>query len=650
MGGLASFALAGLAACSLAVERGRLGRRTLALLLALGAMAFGATFLHWARMPEGTARAITVQVQHLGFYAAPLTHLVLVVAWLRRVRDRAGPARSLDDPQLLCALVFALCMYAKLYPRIDDTHLLIALPSTVVIAAWVAARLATAWARMLDVPAERIRGVIAAGAIALALLAVVPSFRALVRLDGGRPAARAMVPVDSPRAPVAMDDVHASDVQALNALLAYLRARLGPDEGIFHFPGLALVPFLLGHPSVTRHDYWYAGRPDHLEEAIVVRNLAAHPPRFAVTVNRNIGFFSNSARYYFLLRELMRERYVLAARFGRYDVLARRDVAQGPPVVEAHEFDVGGDWRAALAQPLHEPRYAVARALLARARTADGVRMLAAELAPDEPMRLLLIRAFAEVPDVHTIPYLADVFDEGSSRLRAQAGVTLNFVALATMERRYLLGRLPDEPLPSPSDLVGTIELSRARDWLRAIRPRSQVGTFATTVLAAVSDREAIPLFQEAARPLINDSYLRLMAAYALVRAGRTEYLCDLVDFLGEGRHDFQEAIPSLLLDLAPVHPDALALCLRRGLIELRPRGRETSAWVAGAAGVRGVLPALRGTLEDPERRVRIAAAWALGRLGDRTDRPELERLAHEEDEETRAFAAEALVNLDRAP
>src|SRR6185503_11482721 len=188
-----------------------------------------------------------------------------------------------------------------------------------------------------------------------------------------------------------------------------------------------------------RHDYWYAGRPDHLEEAEVVRGLAADPPRFIVTLNRNLGFFSNSARYYFVLRAFVHERYTLAARFGRYDVLTRRELAEAAPVMVDYLPPLD-DVVARLAEPLHESRRAVIEALLARAGEPEYVAREAAAATPDEPSLLLLLRAFGEAPDVRSIPFLTGTFEGHTWRVRNQAALALNFLAVNVVERGYLLG------------------------------------------------------------------------------------------------------------------------------------------------------------------------------------------------------------------
>jgi HEAT repeat protein len=235
--------------------------------------------------------------------------------------------------------------------------------------------------------------------------------------------------------------------------------------------------------------------------------------------------------------------------------------------------------------------------------------------------------------------------------IRTNAARALSAIAISAAERAYLLGRLPGEERVAPRDLLAVLDPERVRRWLGVDRPRYEVGAFAAWLLADAEDTAAVPLCQAVLRDRRSDPYLRLLAAYALVRAGRAEYVCDLVDFLGDRRHEFQDAVPSLLLDVVPSHPAELALCLRRGLADPRPRAREVSAWTAGAGRVTGASPAIREALDDPVARVRAAAAWAAGRLGDAGARPALARLAEasgaDGDPTTHAFAVDALARLD---
>ena len=639
--------LAAVALAAIAVERGRL-RRTMALAIIGPAVLVGGVCLAmWARVPEGLARSIELQLRNVGFFASPLLGLLAGLAWLRRVRP-PGAAFDRGDTRWLGMLVFALCSYAQLYPRIDETHLLIAQPSGLVLGAWAASRTADAWSRLLGAPRVLIHGaVVTAGAVAI-LVAAVPSLGARFALDGGGLRTQPTTNVAAATAPVFLDRAHDSDVHALNALLAYLRARLRPGEGVFGFPGVALVPYLLEHPSVTRHDYWYAGRPDHLEEAVVVRSLATLPPRYVVTVNRNIGFFSNSARYYFMLRAFVRARYTLAARFGRYDVLVLREHVEGPPHIEDFVPAVGDDLRARLAEPRHESRYAAMREFFRRAGSVEGVAREAATVARDEATLLLLLRAIPEAPDVRSIPFLVRTFDEGTWRVRGQAAQALVFVAIhSDAEYRYLLAQPADaEHEVLPPEVLSKIDVATTRSWLAGKKTRFEVGVFAAWILAELRDADAIPVLKMVAREESTNPYLRLVAAYALVRAGRPEFLCDLVSLLGNKRHDYQDAIPSLVIEAASDHPTEVTSCLTRGLSDDRPRGREVSAWTAGAAAATGTAPALRTALRDPERRVRIAAVWALGRVGDAQDAALLESFTRDADEEMRAFAEEARARL----
>lgn len=607
---VAAVGLIAIGVAGMAVRRGRVRVAPVASLLA--AMAAGAVvlFVRSARMPEGVARSITLQTGQIGFYAAPLLYLVVAVAWLRRPQALA--------PRRLAVLVFALCMYAELYPRIDTTHLLIALASGLVLAAWATARTIAAWATALRVPRRVLTAATVATSVVLMLAAILPSLSPFVELRDGRPRARPTVRLDAPAAPVVLEANDAADLKALNAVLAFLRDRLAPGEAVFGFPAVALVQYLLGHPSATPHDYWFAGRPDHREEAQVVDALAARPPRFIVTVNRNLGFFSNSARYYFILRAFVQDGWALAARFGRYDVLRRRDLPPEPVVVADFAPVPGDDLRPLLVAPLHELRHAAVRAFLERADAAGGVGALADAIAADDAGRLVLLRAMGQAPDARFVPFLARTVDTTGRRIAGEAAAALNYFALERVEGRYLLGRMPDAREPTPSDLVPLLDPATARRWLADDDRRRAVGAFASWLLAAARDPAAVPLF-EAARAQVDDPYLEMVATYGLVRAGHLEYVCDLVDYLGARRHEMQDATPSVLIDLAPEHPAEVARCLSRGIAGGNARGREVSAWTAGAVRLAATMPALRDAARsDPEPRVRTAAAWALARLDTR--------------------------------
>src|SRR5437870_3221216 len=359
---LGALALAGVGALGLAVERGALPVRRVLGWLGLAALLLGVLAARRARMPEGVARSIVWQALDVGFYMIPLLGLSTTCYVLRRLRG-AGDIRVSSSPRLLGALVFAVCMYAELYPRVDTMHLIGAMPSALVLAAAAASRLARAWGAALRISRPVTTTAVAIPAAALAALTAIPNYSGLVRLQGIRVAAEPQRSLDSSRAPVHVEARRSQEVRALNGVLHHLRAWLQPDEAVFAFPAAALVPYALGHPTPTPHDYFFPGRPDHRAEAEVVRRLESHPPRFVVTLNRRLSFFSESPEYYFILVEYLRRHYSLDARFGRYDVLVRRESPQPPLVEDERPIDgTPATWRGEVADPARVARRAGGRA------------------------------------------------------------------------------------------------------------------------------------------------------------------------------------------------------------------------------------------------------------------------------------------------
>ncbi|MFM8412010.1 MAG: glycosyltransferase family 39 protein, partial [Alphaproteobacteria bacterium] len=120
-----------------AIRAGWLGRRGLVAGLVAALLGVAVAAARSAVAPEGLVISTSMQVENLSFFLLPA---VLAGAVLRELRDEARlarrpPAGSATGSRWAVALAWALLLFIQLYPRIDFMHVVISMPSALVIAA-----------------------------------------------------------------------------------------------------------------------------------------------------------------------------------------------------------------------------------------------------------------------------------------------------------------------------------------------------------------------------------------------------------------------------------------------------------------------------------------------------------------------------------
>lgn len=634
----------------LALGRGWGTGRGVARLGAAAMAVVGLAFVLFARMPEGVALSIIWQLENAAFYLVPLT-VVVALGWVLRTPGAHAGAVSL-------VVISGLAMLEQMNPRPDFMHLVMAVPASVAVVAFVGARVAAHW-RAVGGPGR----LVAAALLGVPL--VVGGLRVASNL--GRP-----VGMDRVTGAVAFG-VEASVGQDLNALarvVEYVSARTRPTDPVFGFPAMAGVNFLSGRPNPVRHDYFFPGRPAHAEEARVVADLEAARPPFVVTLNDRLGFFQEAPTYYFLLRDWLRRSYVLDLRAGRYDVLRRRDVADDgieavAPTADAVAAAAGLADLDAIARTggvddvprlldafrrVHRSlRARVTEAVLAVAARHGGLRELVGRVQPSERDELLLVRSLGEFGDARALDYLTHRFaDQPTRRMRSETGRALAFVTarlLATPPAAANGVAPPAAAAPLPV----TISTETLEEWLRDRKLRRRVGAYAAIVLGRIGHRESIPLL----RSLLDErkqGWLQASVARALVDLDAAEAPCDLSALLGSPQLAVQTHVPSMLLELAARRPADVRACLAEALADERePLRRESAAWVAGALRDQGLVDALARLAATDDGPARLAALWALGETGDARGAPAVTAALASDDGLVRDFASEADRKLSRS-
>jgi len=649
--------LVGLVALPRLIARGILGVRALVILgvtLVVGGVAALAQF---GLAPEGLGISIIMQLEVLSFHLIPLVlwAATLAVLWRLRSADRVGDG-ALPVPlgATIVNLVYALLLFLQLYPRIDFMHVVISMPSALVIAAgglarferwWVAelggflrwdaalARRALGWARL------------AACLPIVAALAVraLPFVDARVRLTPDV-ALRGTTSLAHTAMPVVVEEDRDRDLSELKAVAQFVAQATRPDEPIFVFPALAMVPFLTDRRTPVPHDYFFTGRPSHADEAAMVASVEQAKPPLLVTLNDRLGYFTAAPAYYFILRDYVQRHYALVRRIGRYDVLARRELLDAhpdwrTPIAEGDALDgtfAHGQYARDLAtareiaqsgQALdlagaaprladvdRRVRQATAAAIDAvAARDPGGYAAIEQAIAPNRSARLLYLRTLGEYGAPASLGYLQDVFLGSDGRVRWEAARSINFLLARELSARFDL----IEPATGP--LVPLPETLASDDLVRGIgddfAERQRIGPLAAL---AVASAQRFDLKDKIDGPWNRreTTWWKMLAAYALVQLGETGRLQTLFELMNEGTLPGQ-FVPSIVLDPAVVPPAAAAAAVAERMKNGSAEERETAAWMVPFLASDGAWPAVEAAAADPDPRVQHAARWALERRKD---------------------------------
>jgi hypothetical protein len=638
----------GLGAVIFLAGAGVLRRRRLSLLIGVVAVGAVAALGLFGLAPEGLLLSIAMQLENLAFFLIPAMLATGVVIWLGQAGTPLallGDGLPLRLARMTAGLVFALLLFLQLYPRIDFMHVVISMPSALVVAAaglrrfelWVG-RALSSLAHDPAVLARNIR-VLVLLPVAVGLLArAAPFVDARVAFDPW-PQWRTTTSFAHAALPVVLEEDRDHDLRELREVATIVSELTDPGEVIFAFPALAIVPFVTDRTTPVAHDYFFPGRPSHADEAEMVAQIDAAAPPLVVTLNDRLGYFSASPAYYFILRDYVQEHYELVRRVGRFDILARRtrraaDPGWAIPALDdpdSLEFSAGDyrnvrqtmqeigasgsaedfrGWGERLADVDRGVRgLLIDAALEVAGRDPRGLAAVEAELARGRRERLLFVRALGEYAGPESLPWLQRVFLDSGGRLRWEAARSINFVMARQLSDRFDLTGDGRGALWGLSEELENEEMvAMIDDFVE----RQRIGPFAAITMAHAGREHQADQFEYFSDE-DETTWWRMIAAFSLVEMGHTEHLGTLFDSLTMGTLAAQY-VPSLLLDPELIPGDQVAAGVVRELHEGSEEERETAAWMAAWLPQPEVGRALESALQDPEPRVRHAAGWARGK------------------------------------
>ncbi|HYC00250.1 MAG TPA: hypothetical protein VEC57_14030 [Candidatus Limnocylindrales bacterium] len=407
-----TLAAIGAAVTSRLLARGHLPVRYVAAaaIAALAATALAAT--QFAVAPEGFRRSVAWQLENASFWLSPLANIggiTLLALRLARPRARA-PERA------LAALVpLAVAMYVQLFPRSDFMHLINSVPLTLVVAVALLARVIDWFEPADERPASIAPALLRTGVVAAVMGVLMIRFglnlEPLAKVATGADARQWAVQTD--RIAIWVEAGASDDLVAFGRTVDYVAAHTQPGETAVQFPAVAGALYGASLHSPVPHDYWYPGRPDRHDEAAMLATIREAPPRYIVTLNDGWTFFIGSAQYFADAEDFARRNYALAARFGRFDVLARNDVARG-----AVEEWIPTGPSAAMIEPEVAPRRQAARRWCAGLKAADARE---AQLPAERAKAILFLRALRDGGDMRAAGWLLAGYFSGDERLRSEA-------------------------------------------------------------------------------------------------------------------------------------------------------------------------------------------------------------------------------------
>jgi hypothetical protein len=336
----------------------------------------------------------------------------------------AGPAAS---PVVLALPPLAVAMYLQLYPRSDFMHLISAVPVTLVLATVLLAAVLRWWTLTLGVTPRRGRGL--AHALLAAAVVVVVAAKAGPVVYALTVDTRDTHVIATPTVSVEVESDAADDLRAFGKAAEFLIAHTQPGEPALAFPALTGLLFAARLTSPVPHDYWFAGRPDHADEQTMLATLELAPPRYIATLNDGWTFFTDSPEYFRATREFVVDRYRLAARFGRYDILMRRDLGvPSEPIV----------WQPTgpIADVL-DPRLALRRQAARRwmaVLTVEEARRPALE--PTTREAILRLRALRDGGDLRAAGWMIAGYRRADAQIRTEA-----ISAMSEVTKRFIASR-----------------------------------------------------------------------------------------------------------------------------------------------------------------------------------------------------------------